>query len=135
MLITTAGGVHGPVAACTSRICGGPVSRSLTMAARRATVAHIPATLQSALGLDLRRRVVRDHWPYPKRANHCLRQQDSRARPAGEAAWARALEEAEGNGDNPNDRWIDSPCGVHWYEATGIGRREIKIKRYLDATP
>jgi hypothetical protein len=24
---------------------------------------------------------------------------------------------------------------VHWYEATGIGRREIKIKRYLDATP
>jgi hypothetical protein len=21
---------------------------------------------------------------------------------------------------------------VHWYEATGIGRREIKIKRYLD---
>jgi hypothetical protein len=24
---------------------------------------------------------------------------------------------------------------VHWDEATGIGRREIKIKRYLDATP
>ena len=21
---------------------------------------------------------------------------------------------------------------VHWYEATGMGRREIKIKRYLD---
>jgi hypothetical protein len=21
---------------------------------------------------------------------------------------------------------------VHWYEATGIGRREFKIKRYLD---
>lgn len=21
---------------------------------------------------------------------------------------------------------------LHWYEATGIGRREIKIKRYLD---
>jgi hypothetical protein len=21
---------------------------------------------------------------------------------------------------------------VHWYEATGIGRRELKIKRYLD---
>ena len=21
---------------------------------------------------------------------------------------------------------------VHWYEATGIGRREMKIKRYLD---
>lgn len=21
---------------------------------------------------------------------------------------------------------------VHWYEATGIGRRELKLKRYLD---
>ena len=21
---------------------------------------------------------------------------------------------------------------VHWYEATGVGRREFKIKRYLD---
>lgn len=21
---------------------------------------------------------------------------------------------------------------LHWYEATGIGRRELKIKRYLD---
>ena len=21
---------------------------------------------------------------------------------------------------------------IHWYEATGIGRREFKIKRYLD---
>ncbi|MGH8570567.1 MAG: hypothetical protein ACREXU_21820 [Gammaproteobacteria bacterium] len=21
---------------------------------------------------------------------------------------------------------------LHWYEATGVGRREIKIKRYLD---
>ena len=21
---------------------------------------------------------------------------------------------------------------VHWYEATGIGRREMKLKRYLD---
>ena len=24
---------------------------------------------------------------------------------------------------------------VHWYEATGIGPREIKIKRYLDESP
>jgi len=22
---------------------------------------------------------------------------------------------------------------IHWYEASGIGRREVKIKRYLDA--
>ena len=21
---------------------------------------------------------------------------------------------------------------IHWYEATGIGKREVKIKRYLD---
>jgi hypothetical protein len=21
---------------------------------------------------------------------------------------------------------------IHWYEATGIGRKELKIKRYLD---
>ena len=21
---------------------------------------------------------------------------------------------------------------IHWYEATGVGRRELKIKRYLD---
>jgi len=21
---------------------------------------------------------------------------------------------------------------VHWYEATGVGKREMKIKRYLD---
>ena len=24
---------------------------------------------------------------------------------------------------------------LHWYEATGIGRREYKIKRYMDETP
>jgi len=33
---------------------------------------------------------------------------------------------------------IELPSGVvrlaelHWYEATGLGRREFKIKRYLD---
>jgi hypothetical protein len=24
------------------------------------------------------------------------------------------------------------PAEIHWYEATGIGRKEYKIKRYLD---
>ena len=24
------------------------------------------------------------------------------------------------------------PAEIHWYEATGIGRREFKIKRFLD---
>jgi hypothetical protein len=34
--------------------------------------------------------------------------------------------------------WIRRPDGtvrfaeIHWYEATGIGRRNFKIKRYLD---
>jgi hypothetical protein len=30
----------------------------------------------------------------------------------------------------PNDqvRWVE----LHWYEAHGIGRRDIKIKRYLE---
>lgn len=30
---------------------------------------------------------------------------------------------------------LDGPprlAELHWYEATGIGRREVKIKRYLD---
>lgn len=33
--------------------------------------------------------------------------------------------------------WIASPDGtvrraeLHWYEATGVGRKELKIKRYL----
>lgn len=26
-------------------------------------------------------------------------------------------------------------CEVHWYEAHGIGKRKLKIKRYLDLTP
>jgi hypothetical protein len=25
-------------------------------------------------------------------------------------------------------RWAE----LHWYEATGVGRRELKIKHYLD---
>jgi hypothetical protein len=29
---------------------------------------------------------------------------------------------------NGNIRWVE----LHWYEAHGIGRRNIKIKRYLD---
>jgi hypothetical protein len=24
------------------------------------------------------------------------------------------------------------PAEIHWYEATGVGRKELKIKRYLD---
>ncbi|MGH7627876.1 MAG: hypothetical protein ACREOF_00485 [Gemmatimonadales bacterium] len=37
--------------------------------------------------------------------------------------------------------WVREPDGttrlaeLHWYEATGVGRREFKIKRYLDIDP
>jgi hypothetical protein len=37
--------------------------------------------------------------------------------------------------------WVRRPDGstrlaeLHWYEATGIGRREIRIKRYLHVIP
>jgi hypothetical protein len=49
--------------------------------------------------------------PYRKCANYRHRPRYSRAGPPGEAAWVRALEKAKGNGNNPNGRWIDSPCG------------------------
>jgi hypothetical protein len=29
---------------------------------------------------------------------------------------------------NDNIRWVE----LHWYEAHGIGRKDMKIKRYLD---
>jgi hypothetical protein len=29
---------------------------------------------------------------------------------------------------NGNIRWVE----LHWYEAHGIGRKDMKIKRYLD---
>ena len=29
---------------------------------------------------------------------------------------------------NGNIRWVE----LHWYEAHGVGRKEIKIKRYLE---
>lgn len=29
---------------------------------------------------------------------------------------------------NGNVRWVE----LHWYEAHGIGRKDVKIKRYLD---
>ena len=29
---------------------------------------------------------------------------------------------------NGNTRWVE----LHWYEAHGIGRKDIKIKRYLE---
>jgi hypothetical protein len=31
--------------------------------------------------------------------------------------------------------WPNYLAELHWYEATGVGRREFKIKRYLDIVP
>lgn len=75
---------------------------------RPCAVPRIPATLQWADGLELRLRVVRDRGPYPKPANDCLRPANSGAHPAGEAAWPRALEKADGNCNYPAGRWINS---------------------------
>lgn len=27
---------------------------------------------------------------------------------------------------------VERPAEIHWYEATGIGRKEFKIKRFLE---
>jgi hypothetical protein len=35
--------------------------------------------------------------------------------------------------DHPLGGWIDHRAEIHWFEARGIGRREVKIKRFLDA--
>ena len=28
---------------------------------------------------------------------------------------------------------VERPAEIHWYEATGIGRKEFKIKRFLES--
>jgi hypothetical protein len=29
-------------------------------------------------------------------------------------------------------QWYDTPAELHWYEATGIGKKDFKIKRFVD---
>ena len=28
--------------------------------------------------------------------------------------------------------WYDTEAELHWYEASGIGKKEFKIKRFMD---
>jgi hypothetical protein len=49
-----------------------------------------------------------------------------------QAAWSRAMAEAEGDRDGPTAKWTLRRAELHWYEAHGIGGKEIKRKRYVD---
>jgi hypothetical protein len=95
---------------------GGPRSHVLTSSrpptsAGDGTIPRLSATPHTPSTSDLRRRVVRDHRPNPRPANHRLRAQHPRAAPADSAIRVRALAEAEGNGHHPTGRWIDPPSG------------------------
>ncbi len=46
----------------------------------------------------------------------------------GRARWRKRAGEATVDLSNGERRLAE----IHWYEATGIGRREFKIKRFLD---
>ena len=42
------------------------------------------------------------------------------------------MAEAQGSGRRPAAECKLRRVELHWYEAHGIGKRDIKIKRYLD---
>lgn len=46
----------------------------------------------------------------------------------GSGRWRKLKGNAHIKLPNGNVRWVE----LHWYEAHGIGRRDIKIKHYLD---
>lgn len=46
----------------------------------------------------------------------------------GKARWRKRKGHATVRLHNGRERLAE----VHWYEATGIGKKEVKIKRYLD---
>ena len=45
----------------------------------------------------------------------------------GSGRWRKLKGKAHVRLPNGNIRWVE----LHWYEAHGIGRKDIKIKRYL----
>jgi hypothetical protein len=49
-------------------------------------------------------------------------------RPYGRARWRKRKGVAKVELEDGAVRWAE----LHWYEATGVGRRELKIKHYLD---
>jgi hypothetical protein len=46
----------------------------------------------------------------------------------GAGRWRKLKGRARVRLPNGNIRWVE----LHWYEAHGIGRKDIKIKRYLE---
>jgi hypothetical protein len=46
----------------------------------------------------------------------------------GSGRWRKLKGKARIKLPNGNIRWVE----LHWYEAHGIGRKDIKIKRYLE---
>ncbi len=46
----------------------------------------------------------------------------------GSGRWRKLKGKAHVRLPNGNIRWVE----LHWYEAHGIGRKDIKIKRYLE---
>ena len=46
----------------------------------------------------------------------------------GSGRWRKVKGKAHVKLPNGNIRWVE----LHWYEAHGIGRKDIKIKRYLE---
>ena len=49
-------------------------------------------------------------------------------KPYGSGRWRKLKGRAHVRLPNGNIRWVE----LHWYEAHGIGRKDIKIKRYLE---
>ena len=46
----------------------------------------------------------------------------------GPGRWRKLKGKAHIRLPNRNIRWVE----LHWYEAHGVGRKDIKIKRYLE---
>ena len=52
--------------------------------------------------------------------------------PVAEILWSRTMEKRKGFAQVRLADGKVCRAEVHWYEATGIGRRELKIKRLID---
>ena len=57
---------------------------------------------------------------------------DSRASMLAQALWQRAAEEAKGPRGRETAEWYRTEGGASLYEASGIGNKEFKIKRFVD---
>ena len=68
----------------------------------------------------------------PQRGDDRSRSVRSRPHPIATVVWPRALAKTEGGIARVRlPDGVVCEAEVHWYEATGIGRREVKVKRLL----